>query len=69
MQPYYVLYINLFVQISIAGEIFTATQDSFEFITSVAAPEPISTTIVITIAVCGAIGLLFFVIKVGQYHV
>lgn len=69
MQPYHVLYINLFVQISIAGKIFTATQDSFEFVTSVPVPELISTTTVITIAVCGAIGLLFFVIKVGQYHV
>ncbi len=55
---------NLFVQILIGGEMFTATQDSFEFVTPFPAPEPISTTTVIIIAVCGAIGLLFFVVIV-----
>ena len=60
--PFLYMYLYNCLQISIGGEIFIATRDSFEFVTPIPAPEPISTTTVIIIAVCGAVGLLFFVI-------
>ena len=52
----------IYLQISIGGETFIATQDSFEFVTPVPAPELIDTITVIIIAVCGAVGLVLFVV-------